>query len=114
MDDLTLAAQRLTGQPMFKLLERINIMEKDGKNFIHFEIGDPDFDTALSIKNACIKALDDNFTHYTSSSGIEDLKKAISTFLFRTGSGFMPDLNQIVVAPGCNPLIYCIIKWRDK
>lgn len=103
---LSEAANRLEGQPMFQLLEKVKEREASGKKFIHFEIGDPNFSTPISIKEACIDAIRDDKTRYTSSSGLSELKNAISKF----HTGIKPDPKQIVIAPGCNPLIYGVLK----
>ena len=45
MKKLSRIASRIDGQPMFKLLEKAQKLEKEGRRIIHFEIGDPDFAT---------------------------------------------------------------------
>ena len=50
-------ASRVTGQPMFKILEEAQALERSGKDIIHFELGDPDFDTPENISNEAIKAI---------------------------------------------------------
>jgi aspartate aminotransferase len=52
-------------------------LKSEGVNVIAFAAGEPDFPTPENIKNACKKALDDNFTRYTAASGIPALKKAV-------------------------------------
>ena len=49
---------------MFKLLDKIKKLESNGKDIIHFEIGDPDFDTPKNISDATINALKNGQTHY--------------------------------------------------
>ena len=50
-------AKRLTGQGMFQIKARAEELERQGKDLIHFELGDPYFNTPKKIKNACIKAI---------------------------------------------------------
>ena len=38
-------AKRSRGQPMFELLQEAQALERSGKHILHFELGDPDFDT---------------------------------------------------------------------
>ena len=109
MIELTKASKRLAGQPMFRLLEEVNERIANGQDIIHFEIGDPDFDTPQSIVKACLASMLKGDTHYTNSSGDPEFKKSIVAYTKRD-SGFSPDLKQVVVAPGSNSLIYCIIK----
>lgn len=48
------------------------------KGVIRMDIGEPDFDTPIHIKDAAIKALNEGFTHYTPSAGISELRQAVS------------------------------------
>lgn len=111
------AAKRLQGQPMFKIQSRIKELEREGGNIVHFEIGDPDFSTPQNIINAANTALNNGFTHYSESMGDYDFRKIISeNNLIRRG--FKPDINQILVAPGANILIYyavrCLVNPGDE
>jgi aspartate/methionine/tyrosine aminotransferase len=102
MRELSEAAKRLEGQKMFQILAKTKELERQGKKIIHFEIGDPDFNTPSNIKNAAIESLEDNETHYAPSSGILDLKIAAAEVTEKRSRGFRPDLNQILVTPGAN------------
>lgn len=53
-------------------------MRKEGVHVINLSAGEPDFPTPVNVKKAAIKALDDNFTYYTPTSGIFELKEAIA------------------------------------
>ena len=57
MRKLSKTSSQIDGQPMFKLLDKIKKLESNGKDIIHFEIGDPDFDTPKNISDATINAL---------------------------------------------------------
>jgi len=111
------AANRLEGQPMFKVLARVQELERQGQRIIHFEIGDPDFATPANIVNAAVESLRRGETHYTSSMGMHDFHLAIADTTERS-RGFRPDLNQILVAPGANILIYyavaCLVNPGDE
>ncbi|MCS7367769.1 MAG: aminotransferase class I/II-fold pyridoxal phosphate-dependent enzyme, partial [archaeon YNP-WB-062] len=48
------------------------------KDVIRLEVGEPDFDTPVHIKEAAKKALDEGFTHYTPFSGIDELRVSIA------------------------------------
>ena len=91
----------IDGQPMFKVLDKVKKLESEGKDIIHFEIGDPDFSTPDNIKNALFNAVSQNFTHYTSSFGLEEFREKIMLATLNS-RGFKPDLNQILVTPGAN------------
>ena len=105
MRNLSKASHNLLGQPMFKLLARVRELERQGRDIIHFEIGDPDFSTPKNITEAACEALLSGQTHYTDSMGLYDFRLAVrdTTEISRR---FRPDLNQILVTPGANITIY--------
>ena len=115
--DLSNAAKLLEGQPMFKILSRIKELEREGKHIVHFEIGDPDFNTPKNIINASINALNDNKTHYSDSMGDYEFRELISKNNMNS-RGFEPDINQILVTPGANIIIYyavrCLVNPGDE
>jgi len=45
---LSESAYKIEGQPMFKVLDKVQKLEQQGIDIVHFEIGDPDFDTPPS------------------------------------------------------------------
>lgn len=106
-------SQRIDGQPMFKLMAKAQKIP----NMIHFELGDPDFDTPKNIVNATIKALKEGKTHYCNSTGLAWLKTAIRDTTLKTRH-FSPNLNQILVTPGANIIIYftmqCLMNLGDE
>jgi aspartate/methionine/tyrosine aminotransferase len=109
MKGLTESSRNLLGQPMFKLLARVLELERQGKEVIHFEIGDPDFRTPDNIVAAACEALRQGETHYTSSTGLHDLKTTVceTTLISRK---FRPDISQVLITPGANIIIYYAIR----
>lgn len=105
MREISVHAQNIHGQPMFKLIDRVKQLESQGKKIIHLEIGDPDFDTPANIVAATKQSLDRGETHYVSSWGIADFVEAIQ-HATRRSRGFLPATNQVLVTPGANILIY--------
>ena len=105
MKGISKNAQKIDGQPMFKMLEEIKKLEKKGKDIIHFEIGDPDFKTPMNIIRASYRAMIDGYTHYTSSYGLEEFRKEICKTT-KISKGFLPDINQVLITPGANIAIY--------
>src|SRR4030066_1062258 len=105
MKNISNAANRLEGQKMFQILAKAQELERQGKKIIHFEIGDPDFDTPVNIVNAACKSLKEGNTHYTNSSGLLDYKKVAAEVTERS-KGFKPDLDQILVTAGGNVQIF--------
>lgn len=64
--------------PVRKVLEKAQELERQGRSIIHFEIGEPDFDTPAEIIAATKQALDDRLTHYGPNRGLLTLRQAIS------------------------------------
>ncbi len=102
-------SQKLLGQPMFKILAKVQELEKQWENIIHFEIGDPDFDTPKNITQAAIDALNEWKTHYTNSYWVVALRDAVAEATLRS-RGFKPSLNQILITPWANIILYYAIR----
>ncbi len=99
------AAKVLEGQRMFQVLALANELEQAGRDIIHFEIGDPDFDTPPNIVEKCVDALRSGDTHYTTSSGLDAFKEAAAEVTSKS-RGFRPDYDQILVTQGGNLQIF--------
>lgn len=106
---LAKAAGNLEGQPMFKMLAKVQELERAGRDVVHFEIGDPDFDTPTNIVEAACAALRNGETHYTSSMGLHDFRETVRLTTSRT-RGFTPDIEQVLVTPSANIIIYYVIR----
>jgi aspartate/methionine/tyrosine aminotransferase len=70
MKHLSVAAHNVEGQPMFKVRDKVQKLERTGREILHFELGEPNFDTPFNIVEAACKALKGGETHYTSSMGL--------------------------------------------
>nr|MDO8087263.1 pyridoxal phosphate-dependent aminotransferase [Candidatus Sigynarchaeum springense] len=69
----------------FAVLERIQTLPVERqKRIISFALGEPDFNTPEHVKQAAIKSINDNRTHYTPSGGIMPLREAIAEFVSQT------------------------------
>jgi aspartate aminotransferase len=105
MDYLADRMGPLGTESAFEVLAQAKALEKKGKRILHFEIGEPDFDTPAPVIEAAKQALDDGWTHYVPASGIDMLKEAIQEYIERD-RGFRPTPEQIVVTPGAKPIIF--------
>lgn len=105
MREISRNALNIEGQPMFKLKDRIALIEASGRHVIHLEIGDPDFNTPTPIVQAAKASLDAGETHYTSSWGLPDFVSAVIETTERS-RGFTPHREQIVATPGANITIF--------
>lgn len=80
-------------------------MRTEGKKVISFGAGEPDFDTPGNIQEEAIKAIEDGFTHYTASSGINELKKAVIEKISRD-QNITYDINEIIISNGAKHCLY--------
>jgi aspartate/methionine/tyrosine aminotransferase len=105
--DLRLAERmsRLGTETAFEVLNRARALERQGKDIIHLEIGEPDFDTPQNVIEAGVEAMRGGWTHYGPSAGYPDLRQAIADDVSRTrGVRVLPD--EVVVVPGGKPIIF--------
>jgi aspartate/methionine/tyrosine aminotransferase len=87
------------------VLEEALRMSKTGDEVIHLEVGEPDFDTPTNIVEAGVNALRQGRTHYTSSTGIPELRHAISTnHKHRYNVEVNPE--NVIITSGSSPAIF--------
>lgn len=84
-------------------------MAKEGIDVVNFGAGEPDFDTPRHIKEAAIKAINEGFTKYTPSSGMLELREAISQ-KFKKDNSLAYAPSQIVVSNGAKHSLYNIFQ----
>ena len=105
---LTHRMSRLGTETAFEVLARAKALEAQGRDVVHMEIGEPDFDTPAHIVEAACKALRSGWTHYGPSAGLPDLREAIADEVSKT-RGVTYDPDQVVVTPGAKPIMYFTI-----
>ncbi len=104
---VTKRASEITPFIVMDILEKAQEMERDGKDIIHMEVGEPDFDTPECINEACRKAIKDGKTHYTHSLGLIELREAICEHYFtKYGVDISPD--RIIVTSGTSPAMFLL------
>lgn len=99
---------RLGTETAFEVLAKAKALEAQGRDIIHLEIGEPDFDTPRNISEAAIKALREGKTHYGPAAGIPELRKAIAEEV-SSRRGIAVDPDQVVVTPGAKPIMFYTI-----
>ncbi len=99
---------RLGTESAFEVLARARALERQGREIIHLEIGEPDFDTPVHIKEAAKRALDAGATHYGPSAGLPELREAIAKHVTET-RGVPVSPEQVVVTPGAKPIMFFTI-----
>jgi aspartate aminotransferase len=107
---MTLASgvARLGTETAFSVLARAREMERAGRDVIHLEIGEPDFDTPTHITDAAVAALRAGETHYCPAAGIGEFRDAIATELSRTRGVEIP-AERVLVANGAKPFLFFTI-----
>jgi aspartate aminotransferase len=89
---------RLGTETAFEVLVRAKALEAKGRDIIHLEIGEPDFDTPRNIVDAACDALHKGFTHYGPSAGLIELRETIAKYVSETRRvNVVPD--EVVVVP---------------
>jgi aspartate/methionine/tyrosine aminotransferase len=96
---------RLGTETAFEVLNRARALEKQGKEIVHLEIGEPDFDTPANVVEAGIDALHKGWTHYGPAAGLPDLRQAIADYVSRTRK-IPVSSDEVVVVPGGKPIIF--------
>jgi len=97
--------ETLGTETSFEVLAKAKALEKQGKSVIHLEIGEPDFDTPLNIKDAAVKAINSGYTHYSPSAGLPEFKQAIAQYVSKT-RGIKAEADEVVVTPGAKPIMF--------
>ena len=101
-------AKRMAGlgtETAFEVLARARALEAQGKDIVHLEIGEPDFDTPANVAETGIDAIRKGWTHYTPASGLPELRQTIAEEVSRT-RGVPCSADEVVVVPGGKPIIY--------
>ena len=109
-DYLCSAIARLGSESAFEVLARAKAIEATGRRVVHMEIGEPDFDTPDHIKRAGIAAIEENYSHYSPSAGIPELREAIAEYASNYRSltpAYGP--RNVVVGAGAKPIIWNLL-----
>jgi len=99
---------RLGTETAFEVLVKARALEAQGRDVVHMEIGEPDFDTPSNIIEAACRALHSGYTHYGPSAGLPEFREAIAEEV-STSRGIEVDPNQVVVVPGGKPIMFFTI-----
>jgi len=97
--------KRLGTETAFETLAKAKKLESMGKNIVHLEIGEPDFDSPEHVVNAAKKALDDGFTHYGPSAGQPELRESIAIHQGEF-NGYSISSDNVIVTPGGKPVMF--------
>ena len=101
-------AKRVRGlrlEGAYAVLDKAQRLEREGREIIHLEIGQPDFPTFPRVALAGIRAITEGKTRYTSPAGLAPLREAIARDL-GDRRGLSIDPREVLVAPGAKPLLF--------
>jgi aspartate/methionine/tyrosine aminotransferase len=99
---------RLGTETAFEVLARAKALEAQGKEIIHMEIGEPDFDTPGYIKQAAKDALDQGYTHYTPAAGLMPVRETIADYMAETRK-IPVKAENVAIVPGGKPIMFYTI-----
>jgi aspartate/methionine/tyrosine aminotransferase len=100
--------ERLGTETAFEVLVKARALEATGRDIVHLEIGEPDFDTPRNIIDAACDALNKGFTHYGPSAGLPALRETIAQYVGQTRRVEVAP-EEVVVVPGGKPIIFFVI-----
>ena len=99
---------RLGTESAFEVLAKARLLEADGMDVIHLEIGEPDFNSPSNIVDAGKRALDEGYTSYSPSPGYPELRERIANEIRET-RGVSVNGDNVVVTPGGKPIMFFLI-----
>lgn len=104
-------AKRVVGlgtEKAFEVLSKCKELEAQGKDVIHLQIGEPDFDTSHNIIEAGVEALRGGYTHYTPNSGMFEVKDSIVDYV-KKYKNIDTSRDEVVIVPGGKPIMFFTI-----
>ena len=99
---------RLGTESAFEVLAKARLLEAEGMDVIHLEIGEPDFNSPSNIVDAGKRALDEGYTSYSPSPGYPELRERIASEIRET-RGVSVTGDNVVVTPGGKPIMFFLI-----
>ena len=109
MKNLSTLAQSVHASTTIAIDTKFKQMQADGLDVIGFGVGQPDFNTPENIKQAGIRAIQNNVTKYTPTSGTVDVRKAVA-FRLKEDYGLVYGTDEICVTAGAKHVLYAVLK----
>ena len=107
--------QRVAFSPVRKVRDRAKELEVAGRSIIHFEIGEPDFDTPEAIVASAKRAMDDKLTHYGPNRGTIELRREICKKLREeNGLTYNPETDILLTAGAAEGILDAILAYIDE
>lgn len=106
--ELAQRMSRLGTETAFEVLARARELERQGRDVIHLEIGEPDFDTPKNVVEAGIRALQSGATHYNPSPGTDELRRAVADDQSRR-KNIDAGPENVIITPGGKPVMFYLM-----
>jgi len=103
--NLSKLVQRAGTETAFEVLAKAKELERQGKKIIHFEIGEPDFNTPENVKKAGVSAINENYTHYSPTQGILGLRETVANYISKTRE-IKVSPGEVMITPGGKDVIF--------
>lgn len=100
-------AAHITPFLVMDILEKAKLMEAEGTDIVHLEVGEPDFDAPLSVREAAKEVIDKGGTGYAPSLGLPQLREAISAD-YKKRYGVNVDPERVIITSGSSPALQMI------
>src|SRR3954468_15277645 len=99
---------RIAVESAYEVLAKARALENRGRNIIHLEIGEPDFQTPAHIVDAGKRALDEGWTKYGPTPGFPEFREAIAAQV--AGSrNIKVGPENVCVVPGGKPILFFVM-----
>jgi aspartate aminotransferase len=103
--DLAARTRRISVSPTMKVASDAMKLKAQGVDIVDFGAGEPDFPTPPHVSAAAHRAIDANFTKYTTNSGTDDLKRAIVDRV-KADNGVEYSTSEVIVTAGGKQALY--------
>lgn len=96
---------QLGSETAFQMLAKAKVLEAQGREIIHLEIGEPDFPTLSNVIDKGTEAMLAGMTKYTPSPGLIEARRVIADYIGRT-RGYTVDPDEVVMTAGGKPIMF--------
>ncbi len=100
---------KMKGSYIRTMMERADELEKMGRQIVHLEVGEPDFDTPRPIIEATVEALKDGHTHYAPDEGLDELREVVARRFIRDKGITVDPYKNVLITNGASEGIFAAI-----
>jgi aspartate aminotransferase len=106
---LSARVQGIANSPTLAITAKAKALKEEGREIISLGAGEPDFETPAHVKEAAIKAIEEGFTTYTATVGIQELREAICSSC-KAERGLEYTSDQVIVSSGAKSSLFNAIQ----